>query len=304
MIKSVTVTNLFGESLEMVLTRPEKSGFVITKIEGLGPPRAILNATELASYDGSLINSSRLEYRNIVISMYFLEKPTIEDTRLLSYKYFPINTDVELIFETDARKCRISGRVETNEPDIFSKKEGCQISIVCEDPYFYSLKREDEINSGFHGVDPLFEFPFSNESLTDNLIEFGSILDSFEKTILYQGTVKIGVTIEIQAIGPATGFRIYNLTTGENLEISDERLIELVGEGIKSGDTITINTTRGEKGITLLRDGIRTNILNTLGRPIKWINLVTGENRIACSSTTGFENLRIFVSAKTIYEGI
>lgn len=37
MIKSVTVVNHLGESLKLDLASPEKSGFIVKSIEGLGP---------------------------------------------------------------------------------------------------------------------------------------------------------------------------------------------------------------------------------------------------------------------------
>lgn len=40
MIKSVTVVNHLGESLKLDLASPEKSGFIVKSIEGLGPVKA------------------------------------------------------------------------------------------------------------------------------------------------------------------------------------------------------------------------------------------------------------------------
>ena len=65
-----------------------------------------------------------------------------------------------MIFETDNRMCETTGWVESNEPTIFSREEGCQISVICPDPYFYSLSKDSTI---FSGIEPALEFPFSNE---------------------------------------------------------------------------------------------------------------------------------------------
>ena len=173
MIKSVKVINYLGESIKLELGAPEKSGFLIRSITGLGAGKANINSTDLSTGDGSVYNSSRVLPRNIVFSLDFLEKPTIEDTRQRSYKYFPIKKHIRLIFETKNRICEITGHVETNEPNIFSKQENTQVSIICPDPYFYSTEKTVTI---FSGIEPLFEFPFENNSLTDNLLEFGGII--------------------------------------------------------------------------------------------------------------------------------
>jgi hypothetical protein len=68
MIKSVTVTNYLGESIKMELGFPEKSGFLIQNIDGLGPGKATINLTQFATSDGSLFNSAKLNERNIVFT--------------------------------------------------------------------------------------------------------------------------------------------------------------------------------------------------------------------------------------------
>ena len=131
MIQSVTITNPANESLEMILAQPELSGFVVKSIDGLGPAPANINMTELATIDGAIDNTARLETRDIVLSLVFLDAPTIEDARLKSYKYFPIKKKVRFTVKTDNRTCFAEGRVEKNEPKIFQKQEGTTVTIKC-----------------------------------------------------------------------------------------------------------------------------------------------------------------------------
>ena len=138
MIRAVTVTNYLGDSIRLDLMRPEQSGFVVKEIKGLGPGKADMNFTNIASDDADLFNTARRGKRNIVLSLQFLFAPTIEEVRLKSYKYFPIKKPLTLLIETDKRTAEIEGYVESNEPDIFSEDEGCGISILCPNPYFRS----------------------------------------------------------------------------------------------------------------------------------------------------------------------
>lgn len=304
MIKTITVTNHLGESLRLELTNPQASGFLIKDIKGLGPVKADINFTELATNDGGIDNSARLQKRNIVMSLTFLESPTIEDTRLNSYRYFPIKRNITITIETDNRLVYCTGRVEENTPTIFSKQEGCQISILCGDPYLYSAGDDGDNNTIFYGTESLFEFPFSNESLTENLICFGEIRNQTEADIIYDGDAEIGITIHMHALGPMEGVTIYNTGTREIMRINDEKLIDLTGSGITTGDDITITTMRGNKGIHLLRDGVDTNILNALGRPINWFRLSKGHNVFAYTATAGLGSLQFSITNKTLYEGI
>ena len=301
MIKSITITNHLGESIRMDLKRPEGSGFIIRKIDGLGPPKANVNFTELATSDGSIDNSAYLESRNIVLSLWFLENPTIEATRLLTYKYFPIKRNITFSIETDRRKCMIVGRVESNEPDIFEEQEGCQISILCPDPYFYTLSNNETV---FFGVKSMFSFPFSNDSLTENLIQFGEIRNQTEASIYYDGDAETGMIIRIHASGMVTGLAIYSLRTREVFKINDTRLEELTGSGIVSGDDIVFTTTKGKKGLSLLRNGETINIINVLDKPISWFQLAKGDNTFIYMADTGLTNLEIYIENKIVYEGV
>ena len=304
MIKSVTITNHLDESIKLDLFNPEESGFIIKSIEGLGPVKANVNFKELATNDGAIDNSARLSSRNIVMSLQFMESPTIEETRLKSYKYFPIKRNIKFLIETDSRICETIGRVETNVPTIFSNAEGCQISILCSNPYFYSAGENGTNQTIFYGTEPLFEFPFSNESLTEDLIEFGSIENRTEGTIYYDGDAEIGITIQIHAVGEAEGLVIYNTKTREIMRINDDKLKSLMGSGIQAGDEITITTSRGEKGIYMLRSGVTTNILNSLEKPIKWFQLSKGDNTFAYTASSGLTNLQFRIENKVIYEGV
>ena len=95
MIKSVKVTNYMGESLTIPLIWND-GPFEIEKIEGLGPPKANINTTEIATNDGSKFNSARSTERNIVLYLILHGAPTIEDARHLSYKYFPVKKYLQL----------------------------------------------------------------------------------------------------------------------------------------------------------------------------------------------------------------
>lgn len=45
MIRAVTFTNYLGDSIRLDLARPEKSGFIIKSVTGLGPGKANINTT-------------------------------------------------------------------------------------------------------------------------------------------------------------------------------------------------------------------------------------------------------------------
>lgn len=292
MIKSITVTNHLGDSIKLELAKPELSGFAITSISGIGPGKANVNMTELSTIDGGLYNSARVPVRNIVISLRYLWKNSIEEARHLSYKYFPLKKKVKLSFETDLRTADVEGYVESNEPNIFSNEENTDISIICPDPYFYSSKINTTV---FSGIEPMFEFPFSNESVVLPLLEMGVIQNYKEKVVIYDGDAETGVIITIHARDEASNIAIYNIGTRETMRIN----IEVV-----AGDAITINTNPRSKSITLQRDGVTTNILNNMTRDSDWFKLTKGDNVFTYTAETGANNLNFTIENRILYEGV
>lgn len=292
MIKSITVTNPQGESLELELRHPEKSGFIVQKIEGLGPTKANVNTTELATGDGAIYSSARATSRNIVMTLKFMFAPTIEDIRQKSYLYFPLKKKVKIEVETDNKTLYTYGYVEANEPIIFSKDTGTQISILCPDPFLYS---KSIMTTVFSGVESVFEFPFSNESLTENLLEMGRIVNEPAKSVYYEGNVDTGVTIYIHATGDASGVSIYNSLTREQMHLNLE---------ILAGDDIIINTVKGSKSISLIREGVKFNVLNMLDRMSDWFTITRGDNVFVYEADIGANNLQFRIENHILYEGV
>lgn len=301
MIKSITVTNYIGESLTLGIGDPDESGLLVSSVEGIGPGQADISVTELAATDGAVYNSSRLVSRNIVINLIFSENPMIEDSRYLTYRMFPLKKDINLVVVTDNRELQIDGYVESNEPSIFDQQEGTSISIICPNPYFYSLASNDVV---FSGIERLFEFPFCNDSLTEKLLIFSEIRNKYENVFYYEGDAETGVVINIHFVGPATDISVYNIVTREMMKINTDKLKSIVGSAIKASDDLIISTITGQKSVTFWREGKSYNCLNALERDSDWLKIDVGENVLAFVAKTGTENIHFDIEYYPLYEGV
>lgn len=302
MIKSIVITNHVGDERKMYLRMPEGSGFLITSIDGLGPAKASINTTTIASDDGSTFTSGRLDNRNIVMKLRFIGQcaSDIEKLRLESYKFFSIKKRLKFKIETDFRDCYTFGYVESNIPDIFSPESGCQISIMCPNPYFYSTK---EMHTKFSGVYPNFEFPFENQGL-EPALELGYLYLNRDQNIYYTGDADVGCTIVVECRGFVENLKVVNKTTGETMTINDDKLEAITGSKLIDGDKLTINTLKGDKTITLLRNGETYNVMNALERRSKWIQLIRGDNHFSYSVSRGADSLNFSIYNSVLYEGV
>ena len=304
MIHSIKVINYRDEAITIDLEKPENSGFIIRSIDGLGAAKANINVTDIVTNDGGIFNSSRLVSRNIVMKLIFYGIDNIESIRQSTYKYFPIKKELTLVIKTDNRELEIKGYVESNEANIFSNEEGADISIICPNPYFY-LHGSDSTNvTLFSSVEPIFEFPFMNNSLTEKLIGLSGIHNKTENIIVYNGDSDVGLTMVIHVVGTAEYITLWDIKNRKKMTIITTRLKALLGMNLMEKDDIVINTEIGNKSISLVRSGRTHNILGCLERGSEWLRLYKGDNVFAYTAKTGAENLQFKIENKVIYEGI
>lgn len=310
MIHKVVVENPKGEALELELSNPDKSGFTVAKIEGLGPPKANINGQEMAGADGMFFSSARAESRQIIFTLEFrgrtVESPygplTIEECRRLCYKYFQLKKKVTITVYTDTQILQTSGYVESNEPEIFSSQEYATISVICPDPWMYEVGNSRTV---FSGAQPNFEFPFSNESLTEKLLEIGKLWLDSTAVLEYEGTVDTGIVISIHAYGDCENITIYNMDTNEKIFIDTDKIKKITGLTFQKNDDIVISTVRGNRYCRLIRNSLNVyNIIGALDRNTDWFQLSSGDNVFGFSSELGANTISVTFTYQNAYMGV
>lgn len=275
------VKNSKGESLNL----SQHPNVKVKKIDGLTPPKATLNFSVIATKDGSALNSARTENRNIVC--YLAPVYDIENSRLTIYKFFRSKQPVYFYFANGSRNVFIEGVVEHVDGDLFEKSQTLQISIICPEPYFKAL---EETVTDLSQIAPLFSFPFA---IAEAGISFSEIVKTIEKNIYYAGEVETGFTIELRALAAVTDPTIYN-EAGESFSIGLE---------MQAGDVVTINTVKGSKTVTLLRDGVVSNIINKVKPNPTWFTLIPGDN-VYLYSASNPDLVQVSFKHYALYEGV
>lgn len=305
MFKSVTVTNYRGDSLELPLRWPNDAGLLISSIDGITPGNVDVNSQDYAILDGGVFNSARMKTRNIVIEFYYGFNPHVESSRHLAYRYFPVKTEVRLDFLTDERNLSIWGYVEGNDTDIFSDKEKGQVSIVCPDPYFYE---KDVVSYELNSILPEFEFPFSNESLTEPLKCFGDYGTGNVYEVDYDGDIEVGATIRIHFIKDPTvnELTIFDITHNKKLELTFSEIESYSGITIQPYGDLVFSSVRGQKDIYYERYGVRKSIIGAFSiYDFPWMYLTPGENLFGFQASGNYaEEFTITVEHRGAYGGV
>ena len=232
-----SIQNVNGEVL---LLTGNEAVYQVLGIQGLNPPKAQINTTTIVGLDGAKFNSAKLETRNIVITIKI--NGDVETNRLKLYSYFITKQWCKFFYSNDTLDVSIEGYVDSVECDYFTNNEVAQISIICPFPYFKSV---DEIITNVSNSIGLFVFPFSINS--GEPIPFSSYVSN-RITNIYNGSEsETGVIIEIDVLASVNSIEIRNTNTGDDFELD---------YAFQGNDKITINTNKGQKSVTLVRNGV------------------------------------------------
>lgn len=269
----------------------ETLGFLISGITGISGPKTNINLLEGSNYDGGVANSARVQQRSITINMIVIangEKE--EDARSLIYKFFPSKRKITLRIETSidthtGRMYNIEAYVEQVEFSHFSMYETVTITLLCPYPYFSSFQstvlRLLEFSSSF-------TFPFSNESLTQRLLNFGDSYNVLSANVGYDGHTETGFVttwnVRYYTVGFPTDYGvagIINASTLVSMEIDVNRVQELApGGALQLDDLIILDTRKGKKSLKLKRGATVINVITALDYSKGWLTLVPGANEL------------------------
>lgn len=267
----------------------QNPNYAITDIDGLNPPKANINTGENANFDGATFNSSRLNTRQIVITVHPLND--IEANRIALYTFVKSKKNIKVFFANRTRNVYIAGYVSACEIDLFKKNEAIQITILCPDPYFRSAYAAE---ADFSNTFPLFQFEMD---IAEGGMEFSRFEEVPELSVINYGDVETGAIIEINATGSATNPTIVNESTQKMMKFN----ITLV-----DGDILRINTNKGKKSIVLIHNGTETNALSCLDMTTdaEWLTLESGQNVLSFSAESGEANLNCYLIYDNLYEGV
>ena len=280
---TLIVENKYGKKLELT----NNPAYAISSLDGFDPPDATINVTKNAGADGSVYNSAFANDRQITITM-AINAPA-EDNRLALYEYFAPKAPVILYYDIEPRRLFAKGYVSSMQINYFDKKEVVQIVVNCPDSW---LKSYNSTVQDFYNVEPLFEFPFDIE---EEGIPFSELLLNAERSIMNYGDVPTGALITIHITGAVSTPGVYNVDTGEYYILDME---------FENGDTITINTRRGEKSVRLNRDGVTSVIIGYLRHGSTWFQFEPGDNIFTVAAVAGAEYMTVTFEIIDNYAGV
>lgn len=284
---TLKIENIKHDILELT----QNEGFYqVLSVTGLNPPNAQINTSKIAGMDGAKFNSSKLEERNIVITLKI--NGDIEINRINLYRYFNTKQWCKIYYKNESRDVYIEGYVETCESNLFVNNEQMQISIICPNPYFKGL---EEIVDDISKTIAAFEFPFAID--INNPIEFSTIDTSKITRVDNNSESETGVIIEIDVLDSCNKIQLNNISTGEIFTLKYAFL---------EGDKITIDTNKGSKSVSLIRNATKINLFGALVKNSTFFQLNIGDNYFSylIDNGTNEDAVHIVFKHYTLYGGV
>ena len=265
------------------------SAFTVTLIEGLNPPEATINLSDIALMDGAKFNSSKLNVRYINIA--FAIEVNAAKNRIEVYKVLKSKQYVKMTYNGDYRNVYIEGYIESINIDYFEMKQIVTCSIVCPSPFF---KDAQMMVNELKNVINAFHFPFASEETPELVMSY--INNETGINLENDGDINCGMIIEMYAIKAVSDPKIFNYVTQEYIGLDFD---------MEPGDLITIDTRPGQKTATLLRGGVETNIFNYIIQGSTWLQLSSNGGTFVYEVGTGQdEDLDIIFKHENLYEGV
>ena len=278
----LTVENKYGKQL----TLTNNASYVITNIDGIDPPDAVINWTRNAGTDGSIYNSAYADNRLITITLAI--NPNAEDNRLQLYRYFKSKEPLRVYYTTETRAVYIDGYVQSFSVGFFQRNEIAQISILCLDPMFKGVTNSV---TDLSAITPLFEFPFDIDSVGIPFSELGQIEETL---VINNGDMETGAIITLTAIGSCANPMVINEDLNEYFKVT---------VSLSAGDKVIIDTRKKHKSVKLISGGHTTNLIGYVDSGSTWLQVEPGGNYFTVEATS-LENLMCLFETDELYEGV
>ena len=271
------------------LTFGQGTPFTVTEIQGLNPPSATINTSQIAMVDGGKFNSSKLNMRTINIAFAIEYQPAAN--RIEIYKVLKSKQWVKMYYNGEYRQVFIEGYIQSIDISYFAMKQIVTCAILCPSPYF---KEAQEIVDSLVNIVGMFHFPFA--STAEPQLIMGNIFNELGMVIENGGDVDTGIIIVMYARSPISNPKVFNYITHDFIGVQYD---------MQTADQITIDTRKGEKSVTLLRGGVETNLFNYLMEGSTWLQLdASGSTFVHEVGTGDASSLNLTIKHYNLFEGV
>lgn len=292
MARSITCTNEDG--ISCVFT-DAFSPWLLEDCTGIYEARNTVNTSANTMTDGSTYQGSTAAMRNIVLTLRDRPESDHLANRSLLYNLFKPKSEGNFRYSENGNTKEIAYYVESITIDTQPRARRATVSLLCPNPFFMDL---EDFSVQMAGWISAFQWP--HEFLPEGE-EFGYRTSERLKAIENTSAADyIGITIMIEAKGPAQNPTIYHVEQGESITVGTQA----TPLSLSTGDKVIITTHTNNKHVYLERNGSRTEINEYLSEDSEFIQLTHGSNTFGYSADVGEAYLTVTISFRYHYLGV
>ena len=246
-------------------------------LTGTGPPGATINRSKVGTVDGTRYNSATVNERNLLLTVY-IQRDVARARRNL-YRWLGSKQYIKVYYQEDDLDVYSEGYVDDPNVNPWENQQNLSASIICPMPYWRDV-RATYTDASI--IKSLLEFPMATEA---DGIEL-SIDDKVNSAQIYNnGTAESGLTMVLEATTRTVNPKIYIIGTGEFIGFDVE---------LTAGDRLEVCTIDGQKSVVHVRDGVRSNYINTVMDGHTWLKLPPGVTEMSYTKEDGECKLGVY----------
>lgn len=289
-MKIITCEN--GDGTAIAFPAGPGGAFVLTDATGVLEAKADVLTTQNALSDGVTWQGTRMQKRNIVLTLRDAPNADHDENRAALYGLFKFKSAGTLTLSYgDSREDRCIGYVvESVVADVKKRANAYTVSLLCPSPYWES---PNVLTRTLGGSRPLFTFPhaFALEPVSRRDSARAFTIDNAG------ASDEIGMTITVRAAnGTVRNVRITHLETGEVLRLGSSANPMILAPGA----SVTVTTGRGNKRV-LGEEG--ESLAAYLTEDSEFLQIRRGRNTFSIAADSGDSQLVVSFAWRLVYEG-
>jgi len=213
-----------------------------------------------------------------------------------------------LIYEFGDIRRVIDCSIQESSPDVAAPVlPRFILQIFCSNPFWrYDTEARQDIATWIGGFEfPIdrpdddlpqgLEIPQDPENPTQAIWQIGWREPSLIVNVFNGGDVMAGMRIDFRAMGMLVDPMLLNVVTGQFIRLNFT---------MQAGDVITVNTSWGEKSVTLQRGGVETDAFRFLDPDSRYLQLAVGDNIFRYDALENMYNLDITIHHNNLFLGV
>lgn len=264
-------------------------------VTGLSDLADTIYSTSSNGQDGDTVIGVRIEPRDIVIKgkirddtkanqlTYRRNAVKILNPKIAGTLTYQIGTYVRRIgaIVDGAPKFTHSGQLQEFE-----------VNLKCLSPFWEEERDRKEDIATWIGD---WEFPCEILRDDEQSMIFGHHEESVIVDVFNSGDITTGMRVVFRALGALSNPLLFNVNTREFLKVNID---------LAAGDVLTIDTNYGRKTVTLVHNGVTTNVYRYIDVDSTFMQLDVGDNLFRYDASSGFDNLECTIYFSQKYLGV